>query len=304
MASPFLIQPLLPFGRPPRSHFFSRPHVEVRGACMPCSVQLLLLVGLDRAVGRRVGDAGEDKALASLVVVKEGLVALVDGAGEDDARAGGAGARPAGVGQVDAGLLGGVQDVDVVCAWKRKRGAGGESEEACWLERAPESRVVAASPPPRPFSPLPDPLILGSPRAAAGAAYRPASPPGKASGSTCMHSGGHAPNARPQPPGRTCGVAALERATDLRSPGALLLLLQKAGPRRSPLPSCPQSRRAGSGSPAHRGGLRGGEGRGRGAEGGERPRPRCLTAAARLSLGCRRSRRRAQSPVRARGGTS
>jgi len=151
MASPFLIQPLLPFGRPPRSHFFSRPHVEVRGACMPCSVQLLLLVGLDRAVGRRVGDAGEDKALASLVVVKEGLVALVDGAGEDDARAGGAGARPAGVGQVDAGLLGGVQDVDVVCAWKRKRGAGGESEEACWLERAPESRVEAASPPPPPL---------------------------------------------------------------------------------------------------------------------------------------------------------
>ena len=78
------------------------------------SVQLLLLVRLDGAVRGRVGDAGEDEALARLVVVQERLVGLVDGAGDDDARAGGAGARAAGVGQVDAGLLGGVQDVDVV----------------------------------------------------------------------------------------------------------------------------------------------------------------------------------------------
>ena len=42
-------------------------------------VELLLGVGLDGAVGGGVGDAGEDEAVAHLVVVKEGLVGLVDG---------------------------------------------------------------------------------------------------------------------------------------------------------------------------------------------------------------------------------
>ena len=36
-------------------------------------------VGLDGAVGGGVGNAGEDEAAAHLVVVKEGLVGLVDG---------------------------------------------------------------------------------------------------------------------------------------------------------------------------------------------------------------------------------
>jgi len=36
-------------------------------------------VGLDGAVRGRVGDAGEHEAVAHLVVVKEGLVGLVDG---------------------------------------------------------------------------------------------------------------------------------------------------------------------------------------------------------------------------------
>ena len=46
--------------------------------------------------------AHQHKALAHLVVVQEGLVALVDGAGVNLAGAAGAGARAAAVGQVDA----------------------------------------------------------------------------------------------------------------------------------------------------------------------------------------------------------
>ena len=38
-------------------------------------------VGLDGAVGGGVGDAGEDEAVAHLVVIEEGLVGLVDGTG-------------------------------------------------------------------------------------------------------------------------------------------------------------------------------------------------------------------------------
>ena len=38
-------------------------------------------MGLDGAVGGGVGDAGEDEAVAHLVVIEEGLVGLVDGTG-------------------------------------------------------------------------------------------------------------------------------------------------------------------------------------------------------------------------------
>lgn len=74
----------------------------------------------DRAVARRVGDARQHEALADLVVVEERLVRLVDAARDDLARARGAGARAARVGEVDAGLLRGVEDVGVV--WRFLRG--------------------------------------------------------------------------------------------------------------------------------------------------------------------------------------
>ena len=45
------------------------------------SIELFLSVGLDGAVGGGVGDAGEDEAVAHLVVIEEGLVGLVDGTG-------------------------------------------------------------------------------------------------------------------------------------------------------------------------------------------------------------------------------
>ena len=45
------------------------------------SIELFFGVGLDGAVGGGVGDAGEDEAVAHLVVIEEGLVGLVDGTG-------------------------------------------------------------------------------------------------------------------------------------------------------------------------------------------------------------------------------
>eukprot|EP00959_Pyramimonas_sp_CCMP1952_P293347 6134993-Pyramimonas_sp.AAC.1 len=67
--------------------------------------ELLLGVGGDGAVTHGVRDAGQHKAVAHLLVIEEGLVGLVDGAGGHLAGAGGAGARAARVGQVNAGLL-------------------------------------------------------------------------------------------------------------------------------------------------------------------------------------------------------
>ena len=75
--------------------------------------QLLLLVGLDRAVGSGVGHARQRKALGHLVVVEERAVRLVNGALGDLARARRARARAARVGQVDAILLSLVQNVDI-----------------------------------------------------------------------------------------------------------------------------------------------------------------------------------------------
>ena len=55
-------------------------------------------------------------AVSHLVLVEEGLLGLVDLAGHDLAGAGGARSGAARVGEVDAGLLGGVDDEDVVGA--------------------------------------------------------------------------------------------------------------------------------------------------------------------------------------------
>eukprot|EP00414_Alexandrium_minutum_P007837 CAMPEP_0113831896 /NCGR_PEP_ID=MMETSP0328-20130328/7092_1 /TAXON_ID=39455 /ORGANISM="Alexandrium minutum" /LENGTH=75 /DNA_ID=CAMNT_0000800077 /DNA_START=42 /DNA_END=266 /DNA_ORIENTATION=+ /assembly_acc=CAM_ASM_000350 len=66
----------------------------------PARSEIVLAVSLDGHIRGRIRDAREAEALAHLVVVQEGLVGLVDGAGEDLARAAGAGARAAGVGQL------------------------------------------------------------------------------------------------------------------------------------------------------------------------------------------------------------
>ena len=77
----------------------------------------------DRAVRRRVRDAGEHEAVVHLRVVEERLVALVDLARGDLARARRAGARAARVREVHALLLGLVEDVHVVGALDGRLGA-------------------------------------------------------------------------------------------------------------------------------------------------------------------------------------
>ena len=78
------------------------------------SIELFFGVGLDGAVAGGVGDAGQHETSFDLVIVKEALVGLVDGASGDLAGASGASARTAGVGEVDALLFSSVEDVLVV----------------------------------------------------------------------------------------------------------------------------------------------------------------------------------------------
>jgi hypothetical protein len=78
------------------------------------SVQLLLLVGVDDAVGLGVGDAGEEVPLAHLGFVQERALGLVHLAGRHLARAGGARARAAREGKLHAGVLRGLEDVRVL----------------------------------------------------------------------------------------------------------------------------------------------------------------------------------------------
>ena len=78
--------------------------------------ELLLLVGEDGAVRRRVRDAREAEAAAHLLVVEERAVRLVNLASGHLARARRARAGAARVGQVDALLLSLVQNVNVARA--------------------------------------------------------------------------------------------------------------------------------------------------------------------------------------------
>lgn len=78
--------------------------------------KVILSVNLDGAVRGGVGDASEDEALLHLIVVEEVLLGLVHRALLEDTGAGGAGTGAAGVRQVNAGLLRGVDDENIVSA--------------------------------------------------------------------------------------------------------------------------------------------------------------------------------------------
>merc|ERR1719356_1710000 len=78
--------------------------------------ELILAMRLDGHVRGGVRDAGQAEAIARLVVVEESLVRLVDGALDDLPRAARARACAARVGQLNALLLGLVQDVHVLLA--------------------------------------------------------------------------------------------------------------------------------------------------------------------------------------------
>ena len=128
--------------------FFQRR--SVKNLSTASSVELLLLVRRDRAVGRRVRHARQHEALADLVVVEEGLVRLVDAARDDLARARRARARAARVGEVDAGLLCGVEDVRVVFRFCLRRegeeggggGVGGREKERGRKKRSTDQPQV------------------------------------------------------------------------------------------------------------------------------------------------------------------
>ena len=78
--------------------------------------KLVLAVGLDGHVGCGIGHASEAKALAHLVIIQEGLVALINAAREHLAGAAGAGASAARVRQLQALLLSLIQHVHVLRA--------------------------------------------------------------------------------------------------------------------------------------------------------------------------------------------
>ena len=80
------------------------------------ALELVLAVGLDGNVRSCVCDARQAVALAGLVIIQEGLVALVDAALQDLPSAARAGAGAAGVRQLQALLLSLIQDVDVLRA--------------------------------------------------------------------------------------------------------------------------------------------------------------------------------------------
>merc|ERR1719436_1096939 len=89
------------------------------------SSELVLAMRLDGHIRRRICHASQAEAIAHLVIVQEGLVRLVDGARHHLARA--ARARPgaARVGQLDALLLGLIQDVRILWALELLCAIGG-----------------------------------------------------------------------------------------------------------------------------------------------------------------------------------
>ena len=78
------------------------------------SIQLFFSVRLDGAIGSGVGHTGQNKTSFDLVVVKETLVGLIDGAGSDFACAGGTSACTTGIGEIDTLLFSGIEDVLIV----------------------------------------------------------------------------------------------------------------------------------------------------------------------------------------------
>ena len=63
---------------------------------------------LDLAVALGVGNASQNKSITHLVIIKEGLLGLVNISGDHLSGACGAGSGTATVGKVDSGFLGGI----------------------------------------------------------------------------------------------------------------------------------------------------------------------------------------------------
>jgi len=65
-------------------------------------------VHLDLAVALGVGNASQNESITHLVIIKEGLLGLVNLSGDHLSGACGAGSGTATVGKVDSGFLGGI----------------------------------------------------------------------------------------------------------------------------------------------------------------------------------------------------
>merc|ERR1719471_2375050 len=78
--------------------------------------QLILAMRLDCHVGSGICYACEAEAVIHLVVVQESLIRLIDGTLKDFAGTAGTRTRTAGIGELQAFLLGLIQDVDVLLA--------------------------------------------------------------------------------------------------------------------------------------------------------------------------------------------
>ena len=71
-------------------------------------------MGLDGAIGGGIGNAGQYETGFDLVIVQEALVGLINGASGDLASTGGASSSAAGIGEVDALLFSGIEDVLII----------------------------------------------------------------------------------------------------------------------------------------------------------------------------------------------
>eukprot|EP01083_Nonionella_stella_P065432 171428_1 len=81
-----------------------------------CLEELILLVNSNGAVSLGVGNASEDEALIHLIIIKEGLLGLINLSLDHLSGAGGAGSGTATVRKLNSGLLGGINDEDVIGA--------------------------------------------------------------------------------------------------------------------------------------------------------------------------------------------
>merc|ERR1719433_76178 len=90
--------------------------VESAHQGLPPRSQLILAMRLDCHVGSGICYACEAEAVIHLVIVQESLIRLIDGTFKDFAGTAGTRTRTAGIGELQAFLLGLIQDVDVLLA--------------------------------------------------------------------------------------------------------------------------------------------------------------------------------------------
>ena len=72
----------------------------------------------DGAVTDRIADAEQSKSLIDLIIIKKALIGLVHRTAGDLAGTGGAGTSTTGIGKINTGFFGRIQDVNVVVAGK------------------------------------------------------------------------------------------------------------------------------------------------------------------------------------------